>query len=79
VKALNNHEFDGKTRNSGEIWLIYGPNEVWPTVDIQIMRTIPAIIKLEGLNFYVFKFDSFVLSIMMIIFVLFLYFTLLRR
>jgi len=75
VKALQNFQEteSGKRRIAGEKWLIYGPKEYWPPLEVDVIATKDAFFKLEGLNLYLFKFDAFLLALIAVFISLFLF------
>lgn len=64
-EAFRDH--NGKTRNAGDKWLVYGPGEYWPPVQAAKLRTIRAFIAVEPLNFYVFQPVIFAVLIILLI------------
>jgi len=80
VFALENfedkHEENGKTskvnRIAGERWLVVGPKEYWPPVQVRVEYPFKkAIFKIEGV-FYLFKAEKLFLSIFFFFFLLFM-------
>ena len=44
----------GKKRNAGDKWLVYGPGEYWPPVQVSITRIATAFISIDALNLHLF-------------------------
>jgi len=57
-------------RTAGEKWLIFGPKEYWPPLEVKVMRTISAFIQLGSVN--LFKPDSFALIVLAIFLALYI-------
>jgi len=72
-------EEERKRRVAGEKWLVYGPKEYWPPLQVTVLQHKEAFIKMEGLNLYLFRFDAFVLFLIGVFFTLFALYKLVRR
>jgi len=57
-------------RTAGEKWLITGPKEYWPPLEVKMIRNITAFLRLGSVN--LFKPDAFVLYIIGVLFVLYI-------
>jgi major vault protein len=66
VRALETFVFEGQ-RNAGTKWLVRGPRELVPPVEMEIIRKKRAVIALEGLNVYVFSLEPFFLALFVLV------------
>jgi major vault protein len=47
VKPFEENTAQGRiTRKAGEVWILPGPAEYWPTLDVKVVSTLPAILQL---------------------------------
>jgi len=68
-EAFQDHT--GKKRNAGDKWLVYGPGEYWPPVQVETLRTIRAFLGLEALGIYFFQPGPFIVTVLLILFAIF--------
>jgi len=55
-----------RNRKPGDRWLVYGPGEYFPPIQIQVLEMRKALLRLEFLNIYMFYSPfSFILFIIM--------------
>ncbi len=64
----------GRTHKAGDQWLVYGPGEYCPPLEVNTptIRRVRAFIGVEPFNFYLFQPVLFVLSLV-IFFILYFY------
>jgi len=68
VKPFEENTAQGRiTRKAGEVWILPGPAEYWPTLDVKVVSTLPAILqigtssifRMETILYYVFAVLAF--------------------
>jgi len=62
-------------RSPGNKWLVYGPREYVPPLQVGIISRVKAIIALEGLNIYVFNIAPIILAFIAFLVLLYLFLT----
>jgi major vault protein len=45
----------GKKRFAGDRWFVYGPREYWPSLEVDVVKSVPAFLKIEPLGLYYFQ------------------------
>lgn len=67
-------DHNGTKRNPGDKWLIYGPGEYWPPVQVQNVSETNAFLSIEPLNLHFFQPVQFVASmfLLLVLFILLL-------
>lgn len=71
TEAFTDHT--NKKRNAGDRWLVYGPGEYWPPVQVETLSTIRSFLSIEPLNLYFFQplpFAAVIILFLIIAFVL---------
>jgi len=79
VQAIKSFKDDstGKVihRAAGEKWLIPGPKEYWPPLEVKVLKTVSAFLQLGSIN--LFNFDAFILVVLLFIIGLYIFWRLL--
>jgi len=55
VRAKESFKDGSTTRRPGDRWLVYGPGEYWPPLEVEVLPGVRAFIRLEALNLYFFQ------------------------
>jgi major vault protein len=64
-------------RNAGDRWLVYGPKEFWPPLEVEVQKRVHAFFGIEALHFYLFRPDAAIVTAISVL-VLLLAFLILR-
>jgi len=60
-------------RKPGDRWLIYGPQEYWPPLQVQVVKHLHPFIKVEALHLFYFQPEAVILSVVIVLFLFFLF------
>jgi len=61
----------GKRRRPGDKWVVYGPGEYWPPIEIDVTRYVYAFLPIEPLGLYFFEPGKFIFMILVLLFAYF--------
>lgn len=67
----------GKKRSAGNKWLVYGPGEYWPPVQVNVGSRIRSFLGIEPLGLYFFQPVPFVATLLIILIAIFVFIRLL--
>eukprot|EP01087_Luapelamoeba_hula_P015187 TRINITY_DN4506_c0_g1_i2.p1 TRINITY_DN4506_c0_g1~~TRINITY_DN4506_c0_g1_i2.p1 ORF type:complete len:480 (-),score=83.75 TRINITY_DN4506_c0_g1_i2:55-1494(-) len=67
----DNRPIKTKLRKPGDKWLVYGPGEYVPPLEVEVLQRKTAFIRMEGANFYLFDLTPVLLVLFILVFIVY--------
>jgi hypothetical protein len=58
---------NNKRHFPGDRWFVYGPGEYWPPLEVDVVKRVPAFLKIEPLGLYYFQPVLFALALLAVL------------